>query len=454
MRPINESERLFRFTDTRLANWPAGGREVYLHDTEKPNLVLRISPSGTKTFYFYRKDRTQKSLTAKIRIGTLGEWTVDQARDQVDKLNGQTVDSGGIVPKRPKADPKTVTLGEAFTAYLEDHKANGGRTADQYERWYKLYLASDARTPMESIDRGWVQAKLREVVNAQVDAKRAKARRKGGRAVANSVLALLSALYSHHLEEHDKEGTRANPCRVAKGSKKKLKFKVDPRRIAMDEDEQARFVNALDTYKREHAVYKVTRTRLGWVKGAPIAKKADLADLLFFALVSGRRRGSIARMKWADLNLNTAKPTWTIPAEDNKAGTEDTVTLHPEIAKMLRERRKVAQGEFVLPGALGKVNTETGRHRLADPRKTFRAVLALAGITRTGLVIHSLRATYITNGLRMKESTESVRNAVGHASLASTQGYSALADDDKRRVSNAIGDVALKGRKVSEEEAA
>lgn len=450
MRPINESERLFRFTQTRLENWPATGREVYLHDTDKPNLVLRISPSGTKTFYFYRKDRTQKSLTAKRRIGTLGEWTVDQARDQVDKLNGQTVEAGGAVPRKAAKPVGVVTLGDAFDSYIAEHVATGGRCEDQYRRWYRLYLAPHAALPMDTIDAVWITETIKVgiVTVKGLDTKRKKARRDGGRAVANGVIALLSTVFSHHLRNHDKAGTRANPCdRVELYPKR-------PRRKAMDEDEQTRFVNALDTYKREHAVYKVTRTRLGWIKGAPIAKKADLADLLFIALVSGRRRGSIARMKWADLNLDTAKPTWTIPPEDNKAGTEDTVTLHPEIAKMLRERRKVAQGEFVLPGALGTVNPKTGRHRLADPRKTFRAVLALAGITRKGLVIHSLRATYITNGLRMKESTESIRNAVGHASITSTQGYAALVEDDKRRVSNAIGDVALKGRKVAEEEAA
>lgn len=447
MRTVDDDKRQFKFTDTRLEGWrPDPERDVYLHDTERPNLVLRISPKGAKTFYFYRKDRTRASLTAKIRIGALGEWTVQQARDKVDTLNGATVDAGGVVPKREK--PGTVTLGTAFAAYLAEHVATGGRCEVQYNRLYRLYLEPHARLPMDSIDREWITDTIKVgIVNAHgLDAKRTKARKNGGRATANAVLALLSTVFTHHLGRHDKKGTRANPCERVELYPKR------PRRLAMDEDEQRRFVNALDTYKRE-AVYSVTRKRLGWIKGAPIAKKVDLADLLFIALVTGRRRGAIARMKWADLNLDTSKPTWTIPPEDNKAGTEDVVTLHPEIAQLLRERRKRIKGPFALPGALGGIDAKTGRHRLADPRKTFRAIMELAGITRKGLVIHSLRATWITNGLRMKESTEAVRNAVGHASISSTQGYAALVEDDKRRVSDAIGDVALKGRATVEEAA-
>lgn len=454
MRPITESERCFRFTDARLEGWPMPEREVYLHDTERPNLVCRVSPKGARTFYFYRKDETFKSRTAKVRIGSHPEWTVQQARDRVDQLNGATVEAGGVVPKRPTGKPAGRNLGEAFDSFIADHEAHGGRTGVQYRRWYNLYLTRHARTMMDSIDREWVRTLMRDVVNAKVDAKREKARRDGGRAVANAVLALLSSIYSHHLEATDQSGTRANPCIVPKGSKRKLKFKKRLRHLAMSEDEQTRFINALDTYKREHAVYKITRRRLGWEMGAPIEKKADLVDLLFIALVSGRRRGAIARMKWADLNLNNQ--TWTIPPEDNKSGEVDVVALHPEVVRLLRERRKAApkDAKFVLPGALGGINPETGRHRLADPRKTFRAVLAIAEIENPRLVVHSLRATWITNGLRMRESTEAVRHAVGHASLASTAGYAALVDDDKRRVAQAIGDKVLQGRRIAEEEAA
>lgn len=459
MRKVND-DRKFSFTDTRLERWEADPeREVCLYDADKPNLVLRISPTGTKTFYFWRTDRSKpkagkSSHTAKRRIGLLSETTVKQARDEVDRINGETVEAGGTVPVREKPNPKAITLGDAFAAYIAQHVATGGKCEDNYRAWYRLYLEKFAKTPMDSITATWINDHVKiGIVTAQVDAKRKRARRDGGRQIANSVIALLSTMFTLYLRDHDPEGRRANPCDRVELYKKRA------RKQALSVDEQGRFIDAIKTYKREHAVYKITREYAvyvnkktgeterryrGWVKGAPIAKKIDLADLLLVALLTGRRRGSISRMKYADLTLNTEHPTWTIPPEDNKAGVEDVVTLPPELARMLRERRKAADkgAKYVLPGAVD-----------ADPRKTFRAILGIAGITNPRIVPHSLRATWITNGLRMKESTESVRNAVGHSSISSTQGYSALLNEDKRRVSNAIADAILNGRTLEEEAA-
>lgn len=448
MRKVND-DRKFSFTDTRLERWEADPeRETLLFDEGKTGLVCRVSPRGARTFYLFRTD-TQTGRTAKVRIGSLGEFTVEQARNAVDRINAQTVEAGGAVPRREKPNPKSVTLGDAFAAYIAQHVAEGGRCEVQYRAWFRLYLEKFDRMQMDSITPPWVNEHVKiGVVTANVDAKRKRARRDGGRQIANSVMALLSTIFTHHLCKHDTEGKRVNPCdRVELYKKRK-------RQQAFQGDETSRFIEAVQTYKREHAVYKVTRKRLGWVKGAPIGKRIDLADLLLIALLTGRRRGAIARMKWADLHLNTEHPTWTIPPEDNKAGVEDVVTLPLEVARLLRERRKAAprDAKFVLPGAVGGArNSPT--NEVADPRKVFRTILGIAGITRKGLVVHSLRATFITNCLRMKESMESVRNAVGHASISSTQGYAALLEEDKRRVSNAIADAMLNGRTLEEEAA-
>lgn len=445
MRTVGDSDRRFNFTDNRLENYtlPEGRGEVFLFDTGKSNLVLRVR--GTSKVFYYLRTDAKSGKTVKHRVGPLGENTVEEARHRADEISGSVAQAGGAVPKRERLGP--TKIGDAFASYIAEHVASGKRCEQQYRRLYRLYLERHAKMAMDEVTPKWVNDTIKVgIVNAKgLDAKRVNARKSGGRATANAVLALLSTVFTHYLKEEDQEGTRVNPCdRVDLYPKR-------ARRQAMNADETRRFIEAIDTYKREHAVYAVTRTRLGWVKGQPIPKKVDLADLLFIALITGRRRGSIARMKWADLNLNTDHPTWTIPPEDNKAGVEDVVTLHPEVARMLRERRKAApkDAKFALPGALGG-GRKSSTNKVADPRKTFQTILEIAGITRKGLVIHSLRATFITNGLRMKESTESVRHAVGHASISSTQGYAALLEEDKRRVSDAIGDGMLKGRNREE----
>lgn len=439
MRKVSDESRRFNFTPKRLEDWPVDGREVCLFDTGKPGLVLRIRRES-KVYYHWRTDG-KSGKTVKYRIGSMADTSLASARAKVDERNGETVKADGVVPRRERHGP--VTLGEAFDSYIAEHVATGGRCEEDFKRKYRLYLEDHAAKPMDSIDREWVREHVRIGIVQRVSASRGG----GGQAMADSVLAILSAVFSMYLDnkENNPTGTRANPCIVPKGSKRRLKYGRKARKAALQPDEVPKFIEAVERYKREHGVYKVTRTRLGWVKGQPIPKRMDLADMLLFLLLTGQRRGAVARMKWADLNLDTDKATWTIPAEDDKSKTGKTVTLGPKVAAMLRERRKAApkDAKFVLPGALGgsrpAMHTRTvTRPRVADPRTIFQQVLDLAGITNPRLVVHSLRATFVTEGIRAKMNLEDIRAAVGHASINTTQIYANLVEDDQRRVTDDI----------------
>ncbi|MCC6677425.1 MAG: integrase family protein [Phycisphaerales bacterium] len=430
MRTVNDDKRQFKFTDTRLEGWrPDPERDVYLHDTERPNLVLRISPKGAKTFYFYRKDRTRASLTAKIRIGTLGEWTVEQARTQVDKLNGATAEAGGKVPKREQ--PGTVTLGMAYAEYAAWHKASGGRSCYQQDRMYALYLERFTHVLMDEIDDGWIERNVKlGVVNAEgLDERRKNLRRSGGTYTANNVLVLVSSVFERYLKVHKLAGKKMNPCRGVEP------YPTARREECLRGDEIQRFIAAIDTFKREHCHYKHTRPGRGMFKGEPIEGRLSLADVLFVALVTGQRRGAVARMRWDHVRLNGEQPTWRIPAEKgSKSRVPKMVFLHPKVVELLRERRNRIDGEFVFPGA-------RGANRAVDPRKVFHKILALAEIDNPNLTMHDLRASFVTLGIASGMNLEAISAAVGHADLSTTQHYSRLSGAQKLTVATGIGDL-------------
>jgi integrase len=458
-------DRKFSFTDTKLERWrPDPEREVFLFDTDRPQLMLRVSPAGAKTFYFVRTDKTRPgpgkaSRTVKVRIGLQSEWTVEQARARVDELNAETSKGGGRVPT-PERRPVS-TLGEAWEAYIAHHVATGGRSEENMRGLYRLYLEPHAGRRMADVDKRWITDTIKVgIVNAQgLDERRRRARTSDGRATANSVLGLLSAVFSHWLDEDENNptGQLANPCERVK------QYQKVPRKQALEEDEVPRFLAAVERYKREHAVYKVTRTRLGWVRGEPIPKRVDLADLLTIALFTGQRRGAVARMRWADVTLDGAAPKWVIPPEHDKTKTGKSVALHPKVVELLAERRAKAPADavFVLPGALGGNRPKMHKRRprlvrTADPRKVWRKILELAGIKNPRLVPHSLRATFVTEGIRAGHNLEAISRAVGHASINTTREYAALVDEDKRKTTHAIGDrlAASVAQAQVEEEAA
>ncbi len=431
-------DRKFSFTDNRLEGWePDPDREVFLYDADKPNLVLRISPTGSKVFYFHRTDRRTRK-TAKVKIGPLSEWTVKLARDRVDILNGETSGSGGAVPKAER--PSAITLGMAFRAYMDERFSKKFRSVDQNESLYRLYIAPHAHVLMDELTYEVVNAIHQGVARGRgIDDRRVKLRRSGGKYAANRVLTVLSAVCTYHLKKHKLTGKRGNPCRDVE------RFDEAPRRQCLRGDEVQRFIDAIDIFKREHCVYRHTRPGRGWVKGAPIENRIALAEVLLVALVTGQRRGAVAKMKWRDLHLGN-EPTWTIPPEDDKTKDTKIVTLHHRIVALLKDRRSRIDGEFVFPGA-------RGAKRVVDPRKVFRKILEIAGITNPRLVPHSLRATFVTTGINSGKNQTAISKAVGHANIRTTEHYAALAGADCRKVADDIGDLMFNVRKPGGEAA-
>lgn len=432
MRTVTD-DRKFRFTDTRLEAWPPKEGEVVLFDTDKPGLVLRVR-GDSKSFYLWRTDaRTGK--TAKRRIGSLGEWTVGQARAEVDRIAGMTVENGGAVPKRDR--PSTHTLGDAFFRYIAYREGEGGRSVYQQRRMYALYLERFAHVRMDAIDDVWVETNVKHAVarGEGLDERRKNLRRSGGTYTANNVLVMFRAMFGHFLRTtKDARGralslTRMNPCVGVK------LYPTARRETCMDPDEIKRFIAAIDTFKREHCVFKHTRPGRGMFKGQPIEARLALADVLFVCIVTGQRRGAVAGMRWADVHLGN-DPTWRIPAiKGNKAKKPKTIHLPPRVADMLRARReRCGDGKYVFPGA-------RGADRVKDPRKVYHKILRLAGIDTPGLTIHDLRAAFVTLGVVKGLTTDAIAKAVGHDSPGTTtEHYVRLSENQKRDVARTISD--------------
>jgi integrase len=420
---------------------PDPSRELYLHDEKRSHLVVRVSPKGARTFYFYRTDPTRKGGTAKERIGPVGEWTLEQARAKVDILNGRTVEAGGVVPQRERRGG--ATLGDACRDYMAWHVASGGRSDRDHQSIFKLYLEPHEHVPIDAIDDQWVERNVKfAVANAKgLDKRRAKLRRSGGTYAANKVLSMLSSVFTRYLKVNKLAGKRMNPCLGVEP------FPKSRREECLRGDEIHRFIAALDTFKREHGYYKHTRPGRKMFKGEPIESRLALADVLFVALVTGQRRGAVAGMKWSDLRLSNGEPTWRIPPEKgNKSRVVKTVALHAKVLDLLRERRKrIGDTEFVFAGA-------RGANRAVDPRKVFRKVLAIAGIDNPDLRMHDLRAAFVTLGIASGKNLEAISQAVGHSDIATTRHYARLSDEQKRNVATGIGDLMFP--KALEEEAA
>lgn len=366
---------------------PAAGRK-YVYDEELPGLAVCITSTGTKTFYFNRKVKGQPTRT---RIGRFPLVSVEQARNAAKKLAGKVAE--GIDPQALKrADRNAPTLQELFDHWLAHAKLRK-RTWKDDERQFKKYLA-----PLKN-------RKLNGITTGDVAAWHAKIGKDHGPYQANRARALLSAMFN---TAHEIGHVGRNPCENVK------RFKEESRERFLQAEELHPFFQAL---KEEPPLWR---------------------DFWLLALFSGARRGNVAGMAWADIDL--AQGIWYLPGQQTKTGLPLAIVLPPPAVAILKTRQETigTDGAWVFPA-----DTATGH--VVDPRKSWARVLKRAGISN--LRPHDLRRSLGSWQTMLGASLTVVGASLGHKDPKSTSVYARLQLDPVRSsVTGAVESMIRAGR--------
>ncbi len=83
---------------------PESGQPV-VYDKQIPNLGIRLSPGGAKTFIVYRKINGRPR---RITLGRFPTLTVEEARRQAQKAMGKIAD--GVDPVKDKHQEKAIRV--------------------------------------------------------------------------------------------------------------------------------------------------------------------------------------------------------------------------------------------------------------------------------------------------------------------------------------------------------
>ena len=177
----SKPERRFAFTKTTLESLtaPVAGRDVY-SDSRTPGLILRITPAGSKSFYFYRK---VKGRPVRMLLGKFPEISVENARKACQATSGKIA-----LGKDPQAERCAArheqTIGGLFSFWLETHAKQRKRTWKEDERQYNTFI------------KAWANRKLSAIKKTDMQALHARVGEKSGRYAANRLLALLRAMFN------------------------------------------------------------------------------------------------------------------------------------------------------------------------------------------------------------------------------------------------------------------
>lgn len=373
---MRKSERTVNFTKAAIEaiSLPQSGRDVW-HDERQPSLTLRISSTGSRVWYLYRR---HGGRVERVRIGPYPTTTIDQARQAVIVLMGRAAQ--GVNPgDARRAARDAPTLAEAYAAFMDlptrgrAKRPKSDATRHGYEYLWNAHLAEFGSRRINTITRQEVEKLHNRLA-------------KGAPYLANRVLSLLKAIFNASL---DSGAITSNPITRLRP------YAEQSRDRFLQTDEFPRFWAALEAEEN----YK-------------------LRAFFKLCLFTGARRSNVLAMRWEDVHLD--RGVWEIPK--TKTGRQSVPLIGPAL-EVLRELRGVYPGPWVFPG----------RHdgHLVDPYAAWRAVLARAGLS--GLRVHDLRRSMGSWAAKTGASLSVIGKALGHARVETTAIYARLDDDPVRQ---------------------
>ena len=379
------TETRIKFGKTALQSLelPESGKRLTIYDTETPKLALRVTATGTKTFYVVKR---AGASVAWVKLGIFPDMTVEQARKAAAQALGEFASGANPAAARRafKAEP---TLTEFFAEYSTRH-------GEKKRAW-----AADQQRFRDYLQKPMGNCKLSEIDRAMI-AKVLSGAEKAGKSVATvrNIRALASGVFGKAVEWGFLDYNPAQGVKVAGKKVSRDRF--------LQADELPRFFSAV------------------------AEEEPAMRDFILLALLTGARRANLCAMHWRELDLSSG--VWRIPRTKNDE--PQNVTLCPEAVAILEARKGSTGGGFVFP-------SKSASGHMVEPQKAVIRVMARAEIpygrdVPNGVTLHDLRRTLGSWQARTGASLAIIGKSLNHKSPQATAIYARLDLDPVRQSVN------------------
>lgn len=347
-----------------------------------PGLECVVSPSGTKSWrLLYRLTGDASARRRSMGLGRYPVVSLSEARERArDALR---LASGGIDPRQDREEQsrrRNLTCQEAASEYLDWCQANNGAATARDKR---SVLENHVLPKLGSLSL--LVISRRDITGVLDDLADRPARRR-----------TVYAYVRHFLQwATERELIEMNPCLALRPPK---------------------MVASRDRVMTDNEIRKL------W-NGTSV-----LATMSRLQLLTAQRSGSIASMRWSDLDLDSG--IWSIPAEAMKSARPHTVPLSLAATQILATWPQLA-GPYVFGvGSFGEKpfnGRSKGMKRMRD--------VGVAGDWR----LHDLRRTAVTLAQRGGATIDEIRALTQHKvpgviGIYARHGY----ETEKRRVAETI----------------
>lgn len=382
---------------------PTGQRAEY-QDEGAPELVLRVTAAGHKTFNLRRKINGK---AVRVTLGTYKRpgdtdpvMTVEQARKAATRAKAAAVE--GVNPNEVKRARRVegMTLREMLAAYVEDNSKLKPATAAGYA------------ASLAAVMPDWLDKPLREVT---ADKAQARHKKHGLRSQAGANLAMrVLRLVWNYAATHNPKGAPAiygdNPVAVL--SSRKQWFTIGRRKTTI----------------KAHAL-PVWWEGVERLRDSTLPAARDAADLFELLLYTGLRASEGRELEWQHVDMRES--TITIP--DPKNRNPHTLPLPSQLLPMVKRRKQAALSEYVFPA------TDLG---LPFPKPTLQHYAhVLRDETGVEFIPHDLRRGFATTAEALV-SMLTVKRLLNHRTAEAdvTAGYVVRNDEAVAEAMQKIAD--------------
>lgn len=353
-----------RFSDVFLRKLrpPASGR-IEFYDGRTPGFGVRVTATGTKTFFVLGRYR---GGFRRISLGRYPTVSLEKARRRAnDALNAF---ADGIDPQqekraaRIKADDQFKSV---VTEYIETYckRHNRQSTASETERLIKAVFIPK-----------WSTRRISELCKGDVLAVIDGIMKEGKPSAARHAFSAIRKFFNWCVEQGRLEHSPCLALKPPAKARNRDRVLADPEIVA---------------------VFKAADA-LGWPFG-PIVK------LLIF---TAQRRGEVVGMRWEEIDLKAG--IWTIPGDRTKNHRAHVVPLTSSAVTILKSLPHIDDCEFVFP-ARGYTDRAYSGYS-----KGKRELDAIAG--QHGWTLHDLRRTAATGMARAGVPPHVVERILNHVS--------------------------------------
>ena len=364
-----------------------------LRDRLRSGLILRIMPTGTKTWLIELERNCIRKVGDANLLNLTQAWTKAK-KMQGDHLNGKTI----------KSSRSQCPVLEKYVEgkYLDFAIAN-----------QKTGAANVAR--LLSACRPLLKTRLDKLSEFQIE------KWKAGRlkvAMPTTVKRDLGSLKSA-LNLAMKWGIIAtNPAAPVQ-----VKVPKEHRVRYLSDKEREQLLEALSERDKEKARSRQRGNVFSLARGREtrpeISGYADyLHPLVRLTLNTGMRRGEVLGLKWDQVDLGS-NPRVTVTASYAKSNRTRHIPLNSEALAVLKKWKDQGTGsDWVFP------SPKTG-HRMQDLKKTWSFLLVKADIE--GFRFHDLRHDFASRLVMAGIDLYRVKDLLGHSTIQMTEKYAHLA---------------------------